>query len=64
MANRQRSVLMQRAKVQARAAVESMGDKFLARTTYAERRASCVAAYEAHKVAEVMVEDGIIARHW
>lgn len=55
---------MQRAKVQARAAVESMGDKFLARTTYAERRASCVAAYEAHKASETKIEGGIIDRHW
>jgi galactokinase len=62
--NRARKVIAQRAKVQARAIIETQGDKFLARTTYAERRASCVEAYEAHKAAQVMVEGGIIARHW
>jgi hypothetical protein len=62
--NRQLAAKASKAKVQARAAIEPMGDKFLARTTYAIRKASCLAAYEAHKSALVMVPDGIIARHW
>ena len=62
--NRQLAAKASKAKVQARAATESMGDKFLARTTYAIRKASCLAAYEAHKSSVVMVPDGIIARHW
>jgi len=60
--NRQRKALATRAKVQARAAIESMGDKFLARTTYAIRRAECVKAYEAHKAEQVM--GNVIATHW
>lgn len=62
--NRQRKVIAQRARVQARAAVETLGDKFLARTTYAIRKAECIAAYERHKSNGVMVQDGIIATHW
>lgn len=62
--NRQRKVLAQKARVQARAAVESMGDKFLARTTYATRKAECLAAYNVHKSERVMVQGGIIATHW
>ena len=62
--NRQLAAKANKAKVQARAAIEPMGDKFLARTTYADRKAVCIAAYEAHKSGVVMVPDGIIARHW
>lgn len=62
--NRQRKVLAQRAKVQARQVIESQGDKFLKGFTYATHKADCIATWEAHKAAQVMVVDGIIARHW
>lgn len=62
--NRQRAALAKRAKVQARAAVETQGDKFLKGFAYAAHKAECIATYEAHKSAQVMVQDGIIARHW
>lgn len=62
--NRQRKVLAQRAKVQARAAVETQGDKFLKGFDYAAHKAECIATWEAHKAAQVMVVDGIIATHW
>lgn len=62
--NRQRAVLFQRARVQARAFVELEIDKLHPASTYATNRRDCIAAYDAHKAAQVMVADGIIATHW
>lgn len=62
--NRQRAVLAKRAKVQARAFVELEQDKFHSASSYAIHRRECIAAYEAHKSAHVMVENGIIHTHW
>lgn len=62
--NRQRKVLAQRAKVQARAVVEAQGDKFLRGFDYATRKAECIATWQRHQSESVMVQDGIIARHW
>lgn len=62
--NRQRAVLFKRAKVQARAFVELENDKFHAASSYAIHRRECIASYEAHKAAQVLVENGIIHTHW
>lgn len=62
--NRQRAVLFKRAKVQARATVELENDKYHPASDYATNRRDCLAAYEAHKSAKVLIEGGIIDRHW
>ena len=62
--NRQRAALFKRAKVQARAFVELEQDKLHPASTYAINRRECIAAYDAHKSAQVMVENGIIHTHW
>lgn len=62
--SRQRAVLAKRARVEARHTVEKENDKFHAASDFAITRRECLAAYEAHKAAKVLVEGGIIDRHW
>lgn len=63
--NRQLAAKASKAKVQARAASEGMGDKFLARTTYADRKMSCLEALKRHTEGERgFPVPRIIAAHW
>jgi hypothetical protein len=62
--NRQRKVVAQKARVQAREAVMVQEDKFHSASDYAANKRACIATWEAHKSAQVMVENGIIHTHW
>ena len=63
--NRSLAAKASKAKVQARAASAGMDDKFLARTTYAIRRAECLVAYDAHKAGVTGPRaPRIISTHW